>query len=97
MALSGVRVRNERLIKLGLTLPQFISRGKVIARLPSLSLLILTSLTPRDIEVDYVELSSVSQNNKMNFTYDLVAITSYSAQIYEAYQLASIFRKEKYL
>jgi hypothetical protein len=41
MAMSGVRVKSEKLIRLGVTLPQFVSRGKVIAQLPSLSLLIL--------------------------------------------------------
>lgn len=94
MALSGVRVRNERLLKLGVTLPQFVSRGKVIAKLPSLSLLIIASLTPKDIDVDYVEVPDINQNNKINFDYDLVVITSYSAQIYEAYQLASIFKSK---
>ena len=43
MALSGVRVKNEKLVKLGVTLPQFVSRGQVIAQLPSLSLLIIAS------------------------------------------------------
>lgn len=95
MALSGVRVRNEKLAKLGVTLPQFVSRGKVIAQLPSLSLLILASLTPDDIAVDYVEVPDVSQIKELNLGYDLVAITSYSAQIYEAYELARRYREAK--
>ncbi len=94
IALSGVRIRNEKLLKLGVTLPQFVSRGKVIAQLPSLSLLIIAALTPGDIEVDYVEIQDAAQGNKIHFNYDLVAITSYSAQIHEAYQLAGMFRKK---
>ncbi len=93
MALSGVRVRNEKLVKLGVTLPQFVSRGKVIAQLPSLSLLIIASVTPDDVEVDYVEVPDVSQLKELNRDYDLVAITSYSAQIYEAYELARRYRE----
>jgi radical SAM superfamily enzyme YgiQ (UPF0313 family) len=80
-------------VKLGVTLPQFVSRGQVIAQLPSLSLLIIASLTPDDIEVDYVEVPDVSQVKKLALDYDLVAITSYSAQIYEAYELARRYRE----
>jgi len=93
MALSGVRVRNEKLVKLGVTLPQFVSRGQVIAQLPSLSLLIIASITPDDIELDYVEVPDASQVKELNLDYDLVAITSYSAQIYEAYELARRYRE----
>lgn len=93
MALSGVRVRNEKLVKLGVTLPQFVSRGKVIAQLPSLSLLIIASVTPDDVEVDYVEVPDVSQVKELNPSCDLVAITSYSAQIYEAYELARRYKE----
>jgi radical SAM superfamily enzyme YgiQ (UPF0313 family) len=93
MALSGVRVRNEKLARLGVTLPQFVSRGKVIAQLPSLSLLIIASATPDDVEVDYVEVPDVSQVKELNLNYDLVAITSYSAQIYEAYELAGRYKE----
>jgi radical SAM superfamily enzyme YgiQ (UPF0313 family) len=93
MALSGVRVRNEKLARLGVTLPQFVSRGKVISRLPSLSLLIIASLTPDDVEVEYVEVADVRSAGKPDGRYDLVAITSYSAQIDEAYELADMYRE----
>ncbi len=93
MALSGVRVRNEKLASLGVTLPQFVSRGRVIAQLPSLSLLIIAAMTPDDIELDYVEVPDVSQVKELNTAYDLVAITSYSAQVYEAYELARRYKE----
>ena len=86
-------MRSEKLIKLGVTLPQFVSRGKVVAQLPSLSLLIIAAMTPDDVEVDYVEVPDVSQIKELDLSYDLVAITSYSAQIHEAYELASRYRK----
>ena len=93
MALSGIRVKNEKLIELGVTLPQFVSRGKVIAQLPSLSLLIIAAVTPDDVEVEYVEVPDTSQIKEIDSSYDLVAITSYSAQIYEAYDLARRYKE----
>src|SRR5882724_8015047 len=41
IAMSGVRAQNAELLAAGLTLPGFIERSKVIASLPSLSLLTL--------------------------------------------------------
>ena len=46
IAMSGVRVRSAELARLGVTLPQFVSRGQVIASLPSLGLLTVAGLTP---------------------------------------------------
>src|SRR5579862_2153384 len=90
LAMSGVRVKNERMIELGVTLPQFVSRGKVIAQL-----LILASLTPEDIDVDYVEIGDIRDVKDLNRDYDLVAISSYTAQAYEMYELADKYRREK--
>jgi hypothetical protein len=45
LAMSGVRCRNEELMALGLTLPGFVERSKVVASLPSLGLLTLGGLT----------------------------------------------------
>ncbi len=56
IAMSGVRVRNKELAALGVTLPGFVNRGKVIASLPSLGLLTVAGLTPDDIEVEYLEI-----------------------------------------
>jgi radical SAM superfamily enzyme YgiQ (UPF0313 family) len=92
MAMSGVRVKNQRLVELGVTLPQFVSRGKVIAQLPSLSLLTLAALTPEEIEVEYVEVPDIGQVEELDTGYDAVAISSYSAQIFEAYELADRYR-----
>ena len=49
IAMSGVRVRNPDLVALGVTLPQFVERGKVVASLPSLGLLTVAALTPGQI------------------------------------------------
>lgn len=41
--MSGVRVRDQELLRLGMTLPGFVERSRVIASLPSLGLLIVTT------------------------------------------------------
>ena len=53
IALSGVRAQSEELTRLGMTLPGFVERSKVIASLPSLSLLTLAGMTPGRIELEY--------------------------------------------
>lgn len=92
IAMSGVRVYNQKLIDVGVTLPQFVNRGQVIAQLPSLALLILAALTPDEVEVEYVELADVKTCDPEQTSYDLVALTSYTAMAYEMYDLADRFR-----
>src|SRR4029450_6540308 len=91
IAMSGVRVRNEELARLGLTLPQFVSRGKVIASLPSLGLLTVAGLTPPGHEVVYREVAEVGPDPAIA-PFDLVGISSFTAQIDEAYALADKYR-----
>jgi len=92
IAMSGVRVRNAELLSLGLTLPGFVERSKVIASLPSLGLLTLAGLTRRDVDVQYLEVADVAQVDGVPKEFDVVAISSFSAQIYEAYELADRYR-----
>jgi radical SAM superfamily enzyme YgiQ (UPF0313 family) len=91
IAMSGVRADNEEITKLGLTLPGFVERGKVIASLPSLGLLTLASLTPSEFEIDYVEIVDIQEQKTLKL-YDLVAISSFTAQIKQAYILADRYR-----
>jgi len=44
--MSGIRVCDTELLRLGLTLPGFVERSKTIAALPSLGLLTLAGLPP---------------------------------------------------
>lgn len=46
LSFSGVRVQDAELMALGLTLPGFVERSRVIASLPSLGLLTLAAWTP---------------------------------------------------
>ncbi len=92
IALSGVRCQNEELMALGLTLPAFVARSRVIASLPSLGLLTLAGLTPQHIEVEYLELPQPDSASSLPGDFDVVAISSFSAQIKEAYRLADRYR-----
>ena len=69
IALSGVRAHNEELTQLGLTLPGFVDRNRIIASLPSLSLLTLAALTPERFEVDYKEIADLKQELRWNEVY----------------------------
>jgi radical SAM superfamily enzyme YgiQ (UPF0313 family) len=92
IAMSGVRVQSQELLALGLTLPGFVERSEVIASLPSLSLLTLAALTPSPFEVEYREILDLKTASELPDHYDLVAITSLSAQILEAYAVADVYR-----
>ncbi len=92
IAISGVRVADPELMRVGLTLPGFVERSKVIASLPSLSLLTLAALTPPDIEVEYHEIADLPAAGELPGGFDLVAISSYTAQIADAYRLADHYR-----
>jgi radical SAM superfamily enzyme YgiQ (UPF0313 family) len=95
IAMSGVRAHNEELTRLGLTLPGFVNRNKIIASMPSLGLLTLAGLTPRKHEVRYLEIADVKTAGELPEDFDLVAISSFSAQIYEAYAVADWYRSRK--
>jgi len=92
IAMSGVRAHNDELTRLGLTLPGFVERNKTIASLPSLGLLTLAGMTPSEVDLEYVEVDDIADVVNIPNDYDAVAISSYSAQIREAYVLADRFR-----
>ena len=92
IAMSGVRVRTEELAELGVTLPGFVNRGKVIASLPSLGLLTVAALTPPDVEVEYVEYDELPDPSEELPRFDLVGLSSFTARIDATYALADRFR-----
>jgi radical SAM superfamily enzyme YgiQ (UPF0313 family) len=92
IAMSGVRAHNEELTKLGLTLPGFVDRNRIIASMPSLSLLTLAGLTPEKFEIEYHEIADLKATPALPDDFDLVAITSFSAQIFEGYAVADFYR-----
>jgi len=92
IAMSGIRACDEELLRLGLTLPGFVERSKTIAFLPSLGLLTLAALTPSKHSVEYIEIPDLAKVKKLPLGFDLIAISSYSAQIDEGYELARRYR-----
>lgn len=92
IAMSGIRALDEELLALGLTLPGFVERSKTIASLPSLGLLTLAGMTPGEHRVRYIEVADVRESRSLPTDFDLVAISSFSAQVKEGYELARRYR-----
>ena len=92
IAMSGVRAHNEELTRLGLTLPGFVDRNKIIASLPSLGLLTLAGLTPNKFEIAYHEIADLKKLPELPTDFDLVAISTFTAQLNEAYDVADFYR-----
>ncbi len=92
LAMSGIRASDKKMLELGLTLPGFVERSKVIASLPSLGLLYLAACTPPEHEVSYFEAERDGSEPKEVYACDLVAISTFSAQIFEAYAIADRLR-----
>src|SRR6266487_2582601 len=92
IAMSGVRAHNEELTRLGLTLPGFVDRNRIIASLPSLGLLTIAGLTPRKFEVEYHEIADLRKETELPEHFDLVAISTFTAQLKEAWRIADFYR-----
>jgi radical SAM superfamily enzyme YgiQ (UPF0313 family) len=91
LAMSGLRAHDPKLLELGMTLPGVVERGKVVAALPSLGLLYLAACTPPGHELHYFEIDGTEPAEA--YTCDLVAISTFSAQVFEAYAVADRLRK----
>ena len=91
IAMSGVRVRTAELAALGVTLPGFVRRGEVIASLPSLGLLTIAGMTPPQHPLRYLEIDELPDLSALP-DFDLVAISSLTASVYDAYQVADAYR-----
>lgn len=95
IAMSGVRAWSPELNAAGLTMPGVMERGSVIASMPSLSLLTLAALTPPGHTQSYHEVRDLSAEGPGALAckgFDLVAISTMSAQVKDAYALASALR-----
>jgi hypothetical protein len=92
LAMSGIRAHDAELLRLGLTLPGFVERSKTIASLPSLGLLYLAAVTPPGHRVTYFEAESDGAEPAAVYACDLVAISTFSAQVFEAYSIADRLR-----
>jgi radical SAM superfamily enzyme YgiQ (UPF0313 family) len=93
IAMSGVRAWDAELLALGLSMPGFVERKEVIAQLPSLGLLTLAGLTPDSNEMSYFEIFDFAKEAPPEGDFDLIAISSFTAQIEDAYRLADHYRQ----
>ncbi len=93
LAMSGLRAHDEKLLKLGMSLPGVAERGRVLSRLPSLGLLYLAACTPPVHEVHYFEAEGDGKEPSEVYDCDLVAISTFSAQVFEAYAVADRLRQ----
>jgi len=92
IAMSGVRAHNPDLTRLGLTLPGFVDRNKIIASLPSLGLLTLAGLTPDKFNVEYHEIADLRSAGELPDHFELVALSTFTAQFKEACGVADLYR-----
>src|SRR5262245_59760969 len=92
IAVSGVRVYNERLQRLGVTLPGFVERARVIASMPSLGLLTLAGATPSQYDVTYLESPEFDPAALDGYSFDLVGISSFTAKADVMYAIADHLR-----
>ncbi len=94
IAMSGIRCCDSDLLDMGLTLPGFLERSKTVASLPSLGLLTLAGMTPKQHDICYWEIDELPDIELISDDLDLVLISSFTARILDAYQVADAFRAE---
>lgn len=93
LAMSGLRAHDPELLKLGLTLPGVVERGRVVTSMPCLGLLIIAAVTPPGHDLRYFEADHVGVLPPELFECDLVAISALTAQAFEAYEAARRLRE----
>jgi radical SAM superfamily enzyme YgiQ (UPF0313 family) len=93
LAMSGLRAHDAKLLELGMTLPGVLERAKVLSSLPSLGLLYLAACTPPRHELVYFEVEGDGKEPAAVYGCDLVAINTFSAQVFEAYAVADRLRQ----
>lgn len=97
VSLSGLRVREQELAELGMTLPGLSRRARAITALPPLGLLTLAGLTPDSWSQSLHEAPVASEDLVQAIVVErptLVAISALTASIQEAYVLADTLRAE---
>jgi radical SAM superfamily enzyme YgiQ (UPF0313 family) len=97
LSFSGLRVREEHLAELGVQLPGLTARAAAIRQLPSLGLLTLAGMLPDDWTCSYREVIKLTDDLVEAIVQEqphLVAMSSLTAPIKQAYSLAVKLRAE---
>lgn len=92
IAVSGVRIYNDRLRRFGVTLPGFFERARTIAAMPSLGLLTLAAATPEHYDVTYLECPDFDPALLASREFDIVGISSFTAKSDVMYEIARFYR-----
>jgi radical SAM superfamily enzyme YgiQ (UPF0313 family) len=92
IAVSGLRLCKPEVLELGLSFPAVARRAKEIEALPSLGLLTLAGMTPKHIDVEYLEVRDVELDD-LPTRFDAVAVSSLSGTNKEAFRLCERFRE----
>jgi radical SAM superfamily enzyme YgiQ (UPF0313 family) len=92
ISINGARVHNDTLVRLGLTLPGLVERSHLTAGMPSLGLLTLAALTPADFDVQYLEFPELDVGALAATSFDIVAISSFTAKASVMYAIADFYR-----
>ncbi len=93
VAMSGIRAHDPKLIELGMSLPGVIERERVVSSLPSLGLLYVAAVTPADHDLQYFEVSDAERLPQEIFRCDVVAISTLTAQAFDAYRVCDQLRQ----
>lgn len=96
--MTGFRVREAELLKLGMTLPGLRERARAIGELPALGPLTLAGATPEPWTCSYhgtKDGSEQSVNRILDEQPDLVAVSALTASIEEAYRLSRALRSHQ--
>ncbi len=92
VSMSSLAAVHRDTESLKLSLMALRERWTAITALPNLGLLNLAGMTRGEHEYEYFEVEDIESFDGVRPDFDLVAISSYSAQIYEAYKLSGQYR-----
>jgi radical SAM superfamily enzyme YgiQ (UPF0313 family) len=95
VSFAGLRVHEERLLSVGLSLPGLTDRANALAQLPGLGLLTLAGMNPPNWTCSYTdETTNVDAlvEAVLAESPDLVAVSALTASIEEAYRFSSRIR-----
>lgn len=93
IAMSGTPLRDQRVMEIVAGSSSLSARLSAVASLPSLALLTVAAVIGDAAEVSYFQCPSLETWQEPSGQFDLIAVSSYSAQIDEAYELANRYEK----
>lgn len=92
LALSATGAVNPERAGPGFQKPAFLARNQAIDALPSLALLTLAGMTPSEHTLQYIEVRGDHVPQDLPDDFDLVCLSSYTARIFQAYEIARHYR-----